>query len=70
MRKPTKKEQLDTIMSEARNGRENLYVFESEFIPRKGWFAIPDEARYYGDKGEFLGKTFEGAIAAAKNIYN
>ena len=70
MRKPTKKEQLDRIMSEARDDREELYIFEAEFIPRKGWFAIPDELRYYDDEGEFLGKNFEDAIASAKNIYN
>ena len=70
MMKPTKKEQLDKIMAEARNGRKHLYVFEAKFIPRKGWFAIPDEDRWYGDEGEFLGATFKSAIAAAKNIYN
>ena len=57
-------------MSEARDDREELYIFEAEFIPRKGWFAIPDELRYYDDEGEFLGKNFEDAIASAKNIYN
>jgi hypothetical protein len=70
MSKPTKKQQLDAIMADARNGREHLYIFEAEFIPRKGWYAIPDESRWYGDGGDFLGKDFKSAIAAAKNIYS
>lgn len=56
-------------MAEARNGREHLYEFEAEFVPLKGWFAIPDEARFVGDEGDFLGKNFEEAIAAARQIY-
>ncbi len=70
MKKPTKKEQLDLILEEARDDRDELYIFEAEFIPTKGWYAIPDEHRWYGDNGDFLGKNFEEAIAAAKNIYN
>lgn len=70
MRKPTKKEQLDLILQEQHSKNPNNYDFYSEFIPRKGWFAISYEIRWYGDAGEFLGATFEDAIAAAKNIYN
>jgi len=69
MSKPTKKEQLDLILEERHLENPNTYQFYSEFIPAKGWYAIPEEPRWYGDGGDFLGKNFEEAIAAAKNIY-
>jgi hypothetical protein len=41
----------------------------AEYTPGKGWFVITPEPRWFGDRGEFLGKDFKSAIAAAKNIY-
>lgn len=45
------------------------YLFKAEFIPNIGWYAVTPSPRFYGDTGEFLGRTFKDAIAAANNIY-
>ena len=66
----TKKEQLDLVLEEQyMTYSEPEYKFKASFIPTKGWYAIPDRHRWFDDKGEFLGKTFDHAIKSAKNIY-
>ncbi len=45
------------------------YLFQAEFIPNHGWYAMTPNPRFHGDTGEFLGRTFKEAIASANNIY-
>lgn len=43
------------------------------FVERKksGYFLVPEEPRYLGDEGEFMGKNFEDAkIAITKFVSN
>lgn len=40
---------------------ENSYDFEIEFRGRGGWWAMPTEARYWGDNGIYLGSNYQEA---------
>ena len=62
----SKKSQIDLILAEQHHQHPNLYHYDANFIPHRGWYAYAHERN---DMGEFLGKTFEDAIAAAANIY-
>jgi hypothetical protein len=44
------------------------YKFTIEFRPFQGWFAVPDEPRWFGDDGEYLGARWQDAVRAIKSL--
>lgn len=44
------------------------WLFVAEYRPRKGWWAIPTEARYWGDEGEYLGKDMIESLITLKYL--
>lgn len=57
----TKQEQLQQLVDHYIENDDTLYQFSVEFRGRSGWWAVPDEYRYFGDKGEYLGQNFDQA---------
>lgn len=64
-----KTKQLNLILEEQYMTYQEEYRFKAKFIPTKGWYAIPDRHRWFDDKGDFLGRTFDHAVKSARNIY-
>lgn len=63
-----KLEILEAIVSKI--DKDKYYDFAVE-RRKTGFFLVPDESRYLGDEGEFMGKTFEDAkIAITKFVSN
>jgi hypothetical protein len=44
------------------------YLFVAEYRPKKGWFAIPIEARHWEDQGEYLGKDIKESLITLKYL--
>ena len=44
------------------------YEFTIEFRGRGGWWAIPLEARWFHDTGEYLGQNWREAAATLQRI--
>lgn len=40
-----------------------------EYRPFNGWYACPDEPRYFGDDGVFLGGTWDRAEREIKYLF-
>lgn len=66
MRKPrqTKTERLQALW----DGNSDLMVATIEFRPFKGWYADPDEARYFYDEGLYLGANWIAAERTIKSL--
>lgn len=59
MMRITKRERLQTAWE-----RDPLMMeVEIEFRPFKGWYAMPNEGRHFGDEGDFLGANYAEALA-------
>jgi hypothetical protein len=61
-----KKEQIDLILAEQHSQHPHEYFYQANFIPYRGWYAYSCDRK---DMGQFLGESFEDAIANAANIY-
>lgn len=57
----TKQEQLQKLVDDACEKKPEYYTFHVEFRGRAGWWAIPEERRWFGDAGEYLGANFSAA---------
>ena len=57
----TKTQQLQQIWDD--NKTSDQYDWEIKWRGRAGWWAIPFEARWFLDEGEFLGYNFKSAKA-------
>lgn len=64
----TKREQLQKIVDDAVIENSDLFEFTVEFRGRGGWWAIPDQLRWFNDCGEFLGHKYEEAESMLKSI--
>jgi hypothetical protein len=40
-----------------------------EWRPFKGWYAVPDSCRYWGDNGEFLGENWKRAVRGIRDLF-
>lgn len=56
--RPTRAEQLQA----AWDAQPDLMAAEIEFRPFSGWWAQPNEARHFGDEGEWLGNDWRDAL--------
>jgi hypothetical protein len=54
-----KREKLQAIADEGVKMNPDNHPFSIEW--RGGWWAIPEEPRHFGDRGEFLGYNFKQA---------
>jgi hypothetical protein len=67
-----KTELLQSILNQSDPGSEyydgecDNYLFDVEYRPRKGWWAIPFEQRRFYDEGEFLGQDGFEALNTLK----
>ena len=66
----SKTEQINDIIKAILREEDDDWECYVKFVPGKGWYLRSEQIRWYGDEGEFFGKNFKSAIAAAKNIYN
>lgn len=57
----TKQEQLQKMVDDACQRNSEYYTFTVEFRGAGGWWAFPDERRWVGDDGEYLGTDFSEA---------
>jgi hypothetical protein len=57
----TKREQLQKIIDDAVEEKPILYRYYAEFRGRGGWWAVPEQQRFFGDNGEYLGPDFRTA---------
>lgn len=53
----TKQDQLQAMW----DATGSLFDGVIEFRGRRGWWALPNESRYFNDEGECLGKDFKSA---------
>ncbi|MGA1476548.1 MAG: hypothetical protein ACO4AI_15580 [Prochlorothrix sp.] len=45
------------------------YRFQIEYRgPNGGYWAVPDESRYFGDRGEYLGGCYDVCIATLNHL--
>jgi hypothetical protein len=69
-----KTELLQSILNQADPDSEyydednDNWLFEAEYRPRKGWWAMPVEARHWGDEGEYLGKDIKESLITLKYL--
>lgn len=66
MAKPTRKEYLQSLADKLRTDKQ--YEFEIQFRGRGGWWGEPNEVRWIGDAGEFLGMDWREAEKAIKSL--
>jgi hypothetical protein len=57
-----KTEFLQSIFDRIKPTEEYYHEFTVEYKPRKGWYLIPTEARWFCDEGEFIGENYEEII--------
>jgi hypothetical protein len=57
----TKQEELQKLVDEACERNSGYYHFHVEFRGGAGWWAVPEESRWFGDAGEYLGANFSAA---------
>jgi type II restriction/modification system DNA methylase subunit YeeA len=69
-----KTELLQSILDQADPDSEyydedcDSYHFEAQFLGRKGWWAIPYEARHWHDQGVYLGKDIKESLITLKYL--
>jgi hypothetical protein len=69
-----KTELLQSILNQADPDSEyydednDNWLFEAEYRPRKGGWAMPVEARHWGDEGEYLGKDIKESLITLKYL--
>lgn len=64
--KLTKSQRLQALIDELQ--RPDQYRLWAEYVPRQGWFAQPDEPRWFGDPGEYLGRNYADAAQAIRRL--
>jgi hypothetical protein len=57
----TKRDRLQKMVDDAVENNPDYHSFSVEFRGRAGWWAIPEDCRYFGDQGEYLGQDFKSA---------
>ena len=62
----TKTEKLQKIWDD--NKESCHYNFQIIWRGFGGWWAIPDEIRWWGDEGEFLGRSFVEAEVTLRSL--
>lgn len=55
------KRKMDILQGIADKIDTNKYHAYTVRKTKDGFYLIPDEARWFGDRGEFMGETFEQA---------
>jgi hypothetical protein len=63
----TKTEYLQNLADSLKSDRD--YEFVIEFRPFMGWFAVPDEQRWIGDRGEYLGLDWKQAEYTIRSLF-
>lgn len=58
MAKINRTEYLQSIIDEYID-TELHYEYRIQYFYGDGWYAIPDEQRYFGDREEYLGKNWK-----------
>ena len=62
----TKRERLQALIDELQ--RPDQYKLWAEFVHGVGWFAQPEEPRWIGDQGEWLGRNYTDAAQAVRRM--
>jgi len=62
--KRAEQELLQAIADQAVEDNPNLYQFTIEWRTKTGFWAVPDESRWIGDNGDYLGTD----LATAKKV--
>ncbi len=58
----TKREKLQELIDKKIEENPEYYHLYVEYVPFDGWYAIPIEIRWFGDKGEYLGSNYDSAV--------
>ena len=66
MLRQSKKDHLQEIADKAYARKDFTYYFMIEFRGAGGWWAIPENPRWFQDEGEFLGMNY---VAALKQLH-
>jgi hypothetical protein len=56
----SKTEKLQTLANELRT--DDQCEFWIEYRPNRGWYAVADESRWFGDEGTYLGVAHVDAV--------
>ena len=63
-------EQLDILQAIADHIDSEKYYSYSVKEKKDGFYLVPDESRFFGDRGEFMGSTFKEAKANIVDFVN
>jgi hypothetical protein len=54
-------QKLNDLIEECKESNPDTFDLLAQYVPKRGWYLIPVEPRWFGDQGEYIGSTFQEA---------
>lgn len=64
----TRQQYLQDLMDLKTKDHPEIGDWLIEYRPFDGWYSVPDEPRYIGDPGEFLGSDWKQSAESIKDF--